>query len=60
MFMLPASGCRPSVIKSCWPDAPDDSWFAYDANDPAPVTMRPTLAQMNGNRPVRAAPISGG
>ena len=47
MVMQPASGCWPAQIKSCWPDAPDDGWFAYDANDPVSHKIRATMKQIN-------------
>ncbi|MBN8928631.1 MAG: hypothetical protein J0H19_18630, partial [Rhodospirillales bacterium] len=31
---------------SCWPDAPDDSWFAYNANDARPK-FRATIEQID-------------
>jgi len=45
-MMQPNDGCWPGGYKSCWPDAPDDSWFAYNANDARPK-FRATIEQID-------------
>lgn len=46
MMVQPNDGCWPARIRSCWPDAPDDEWFAYDANDPKAPKIKATMEQV--------------
>jgi hypothetical protein len=45
--MLPLTGCFPSSYRSFWPDIVHSFEDAYGWTEPAPVKIRPTMAQMD-------------